>query len=38
MDAPVISIIIPAYKVEAYLQECIDSMLARTYINFELIL
>lgn len=33
-----ISIIVPVYKVEKYLSECIDSILAQTYENFELIL
>lgn len=33
-----ISIIVPVYKVEPYLHLCIDSILAQTYENFELIL
>lgn len=32
-----ISIILPVYNVEAYLEACIDSVLAQTYPNFELI-
>ncbi len=32
-----ISIIIPVYKVEDYLRECLDSVLAQTYTNFEVI-
>lgn len=35
---PTISIIVPVYKVEQYLLRCIDSILAQTYPNFELIL
>ena len=35
---PEFSIIVPIYKVEAYLHQCIDSILAQTYSNFELIL
>jgi glycosyltransferase involved in cell wall biosynthesis len=35
---PVISIIVPVYKVEQYLRRCIDSILAQTFINFECIL
>ena len=33
-----ISIIIPVYKVEDYLETCIDSILAQTYKNLENIL
>jgi len=32
------SILVPVYKVEKYIAECIDSVLAQTYPNFELIL
>ncbi len=32
------SIIVPIYKVEKYLKECIDSILNQTYDNFEIIL
>lgn len=35
---PELSIIVPVYKVEAYLSECIDSILAQTFKDFELIL
>lgn len=33
-----ISIIVPVYKVEPYLGKCIESILAQTFIDFELIL
>lgn len=33
-----ISVVIPVYKVEAYLPACIDSVLAQTWQNFEIIL
>ena len=33
-----ISIIIPVYKVEPYLRKCVDSVLAQTYTNIEVIL
>ena len=35
---PKISVIVPVYKVEPYLRRCIDSILAQTYTNIELIL
>ncbi|MGL5933460.1 MAG: glycosyltransferase family 2 protein [Cetobacterium sp.] len=35
---PKISIIVPVYKVEKYLAKCIDSILAQTFKNFEVIL
>ncbi len=38
MNSPTISVIVPVYKVEAYLQECIDSILSQTFRDFELIL
>lgn len=33
-----ISIIVPVYKAEDYLDTCIDSILKQTHYNFELIL
>ena len=35
---PKVSVIVPVYKVEKYLPECIDSILAQTFTDFELIL
>lgn len=35
---PLISIIVPVYKVEQYLQTCIESIQAQTYSNWETIL
>ena len=35
---PKISVIVPVYKVEAYLRPCIESILKQTFIDFELIL
>ena len=38
MIPPRFSIIVPVYNVERYLQECVDSILAQTVSDFELIL
>ncbi len=35
---PKISIIVPVYNVEEYIHRCIDSILAQTFTDFELIL
>ena len=35
---PAISVIVPVYKVEAYLRRCVDSILAQTFSDFDLIL
>lgn len=35
---PLISVIIPVYKVEQYLNECVDSVLRQTFTDFECIL
>ena len=35
---PQISVIVPVYKTEAYLRRCVDSILAQTFTDFELIL
>lgn len=35
---PEVSIIVPVYNVERYLRKCIDSILAQTYKDYELIL
>lgn len=32
-----VSIIIPVYNVQAYIERCLDSILAQTYIDFEVI-
>lgn len=33
-----VSVIIPVYKVEPYLRQCVDSVLSQTYTDFEIIL
>ena len=35
---PLISVIVPVYKVEQYLPKCIESILAQTYRNLEILL
>ena len=38
MPSPLISIIVPIYKVEPYLRRCLDSIINQTYTNLEIIL
>lgn len=38
MDAPLISVIVPVYKVEKYLDRCVQSIVDQTYRNLEIIL
>lgn len=38
MEYPLISIIIPAYNSEKYIAHCLDSILAQTYLNYEIII
>lgn len=35
---PTISVIVPVYKVENYLHRCVDSILAQSFTDFELLL
>ena len=35
---PRISVIVPVYNVEQYLPRCVESILAQTYENLEIIL
>ena len=34
---PAISLLIPIYNVEKYLRECLDSVLAQSFTDFEAI-
>ena len=38
MNRPLISVIVPVYNVERYISRCVDSILAQTYENLEIIL
>ena len=35
---PLISVIVPVYKAEAYLEACIDSILSQTFPDYEILL
>ena len=37
-EQPLISVIVPVYKVEAYLDPCVESIINQTYRNLEIIL
>ena len=37
VKGPKVSVVIPMYNAAAYLQECLDSVLAQTFRNFEVI-
>ena len=36
--SPLVTVIVPVYKVEPYLEKCVDSVLCQTYSNLEVIL
>ena len=38
MTTPLISVIVPVYRVEEYLERCVKSILSQTYENLEVIL
>lgn len=38
MEKPLVSVIVPIYKVEQYLNKCVDSILSQTYRNLEVFL
>lgn len=38
MEQPLISVIVPVYKVEPYLERCVNSIVNQTYKNLEIVL
>ena len=38
MNSPLISVVLPTYNVAQYLQQCLESVAAQTYRNFEVII
>ena len=38
MTNPLLSVVIPVYHVENYIRQCLDSVLAQTYTNMEIII
>ncbi|WP_429292518.1 glycosyltransferase family 2 protein [Paraburkholderia sp. CI3] len=37
MSAPRISVLLPIYKVEDYIEHCLDSLLSQSFTDFEII-
>lgn len=38
MEQPLISIVVPVYNVESYIDECLASLADQTYTNLEIVL
>ena len=38
MEKPLISVIVPAYNVEKFVEKCIDSILLQSFKDFEVLL
>ena len=37
-DKPLVSVVVPIYRAEAYLKQCVDSLLGQSYDNLEILL
>ena len=38
MDQPFLSVIVPCYNVETYINRCVSSIVSQTYINLKILL
>jgi glycosyltransferase involved in cell wall biosynthesis len=38
MEGPLISVIVPVYNIEDYVRKCVESIMAQTYKNIEIVL
>ena len=38
MNKPLVTVVLPVYKVEDYLQRSVDSVLQQTYTNLDILL
>ena len=38
MESPLVSVVVPVYKVEPYIERCIESIIDQTYSNLEILL
>ena len=38
LSRPLLSVIVPVYRVETYLPKCLDSLVGQTYADLEIIL
>src|SRR5437764_14943821 len=38
MSEPLVSFVVPCYKLAHYLAECVDSILSQTYTNLEILI
>ena len=38
MESPLVSVVVPVYKVEPYIERCIESIIHQTYSNLEILL